>query len=126
MSSPLWQHVASLDDIPLRGSRRLNYGNLTIALFRTAKNQVYALADRCPHKNGPLSEGIIHGNCVTCPLHNWDISLETGEAQGADNGSTEVYKVKLDGDKVLLCISEIETVAIVDQRISCDTANIAL
>ena len=114
-----WQLVGQLDDIPVRGSRRVQHGDTIIALFRTADNSVYALADSCPHEKGPLSAGIVHDGCVTCPLHNWVISLQTGEAQGADNGSTKVYPVKLDGDKVLVAIDSIAHV-ITDQRPSVD------
>lgn len=104
MSEKQWLHVGTLSDIPLRGSRRIKQGNRTVALFRTAKNKVYAIADSCPHKAGPLSDGIVHDACVTCPLHNWVISLETGKAQGADEGSTPVFPVRMDGDKVLVAL----------------------
>ena len=77
-----WVSVGRLSDIPLLGSRRVLIGDKRIALFRTRADQVYALLDRCPHEGGPLSDGIVHGNCVTCPLHNWVISLEDGQAQG--------------------------------------------
>lgn len=106
MSASLWQSVGTLNDIPLRGTRRVKHGTKTIALFRTHDDHIYALEDSCPHKNGPLSEGIVHDGCVTCPLHNWIISLETGEAQGADEGSTEVYPVRLKGEEVLLMLPE--------------------
>lgn len=105
-----WQVVGQLDDIPIRGSRRVRHGDKVIALFRTMDNVVFALADSCPHQNGPLSEGIVHDGCVTCPLHNWVISLETGEAQGADEGRTAVFKVKVDGDSVLLLLEPAEHV----------------
>ena len=79
--------IGELNDIPVRGSRKLNIGPTRIAIFRTSDDQIYALEDACPHKKGPLSEGIVHDGCVTCPLHNWVISLESGQAQGADEGS---------------------------------------
>ena len=99
-----WVAVGSLDDIPRRGARCVKNGEMTIAVFRTADDKVFALEDKCPHKNGPLSQGIVHDGCVTCPLHNWIISLETGKAQGADEGSTASFPVKLDGDTILLAI----------------------
>ena len=64
---------------------------MTIAVFRTVDDQVFAIEDHCPHRGGPLSQGIVHGGCVTCPLHNWVIALETGEAQGADEGAVTTY-----------------------------------
>ena len=97
-----WVRAGQLSDIPQRGARCVKYGDMTIAIFRTADDRVFALEDKCPHKNGPLSQGIVHDGCVTCPLHNWVISLESGEAEGADQGSTASYPVRLDGDQILL------------------------
>lgn len=97
-----WLDIGHRDDIPLQGSRRIRLGDTKVAVFRTATDEVYALEDRCPHAGGPLSEGIVHGNCVTCPLHNWVISLQSGTAQGADQGNVKRYNVKLDGERLLL------------------------
>lgn len=97
-----WAPVGTLTDIPRRGARCVKSGDTTIALFRTADDRVFALEDKCPHKKGPLSNGIVHDGCVTCPLHNWVISLETGMAQGADEGETRSFPVKLDGETILL------------------------
>ncbi len=99
-----WVTIGSLNDIPRRGARCVKNGEMTIAVFRTVDDQVFALEDKCPHKNGPLSQGIVHDGCVTCPLHNWVISLETGEAQGADEGAAASFPVRLDGDTILLAI----------------------
>ena len=73
-----------------------------VAVFRTAENEAYAIEDRCPHKGGPLSQGIVHGKSVTCPLHNWVISLETGEAQGADKGAVQTIALKVEAGRILL------------------------
>ena len=100
--STSWTAIGSLEDIPRLGARCVNHGDTRIAVFRTANDQVFALEDTCPHKAGPLSQGIVHDGCVTCPLHNWVISLKTGEAQGADDGTTRTYPVRLDGDTILL------------------------
>ena len=97
-----WVRIGFIGDIPPRGARCVKNGDMTIAIFRTADDRVFALEDKCPHKNGPLSQGIVHDGCVTCPLHNWVISLESGEAQGADEGATRAFPVRLDGDAVLL------------------------
>jgi len=78
--------LCRVDEIPPRGSRVVRVDGGALALFRTAEGEVFALADRCPHAGGPLSQGIVHGRSVTCPLHNWVISLETGKALGADKG----------------------------------------
>lgn len=99
-----WIEVGTLEDIPRLGSRVVDNGGEEIAIFRTADDRVFALRNSCPHKNGPLSEGIIHGNKVACPLHNWNIDLESGEAIAPDKGCARKYEVKLDGEKVLLAI----------------------
>lgn len=102
-----WMVIGNLDDIPLRGARCVKNGDMTIAIFRTSDDQVFALEDKCPHKNGPLSQGIVHDGCVTCPLHNWVISLESGLAQGADEGETTTFPVKLEDGKILLSIGKL-------------------
>ena len=100
-----WVHIGTLDDIPREGARCVKNGDMTIAIFRTAKDDVFALEDKCPHKNGPLSQGIVHDGCVTCPLHNWVISLETGAAQGADEGRTAAFPVRLEDGQILIDLS---------------------
>jgi nitrite reductase (NADH) small subunit len=100
-----WVQIGTLDDIPREGARCVKNGDMTIAVFRTAKDEVFALEDKCPHKNGPLSQGIVHDGCVTCPLHNWVISLETGSAQGADEGRTTAFPVRLEDGSVLIDLS---------------------
>ncbi len=100
-----WVHIGTLEDIPREGARGVKNGEMTIAVFRTAKDDVFALEDKCPHKNGPLSQGIVHDGCVTCPLHNWVISLETGAAQGADEGRTAAFPVRLEDGRILIDLS---------------------
>jgi nitrite reductase (NADH) small subunit len=99
-----WVAIGALADIPRRGARCVRHGDTTIAVFRTADDHVFALEDRCPHRQGPLSQGIVHDGCVTCPLHNWVISLDSGEAQGADEGAVATFPVRLDGDRILLSL----------------------
>ncbi len=99
-----WVKIGTMDDIPRQGSRCISLGEKTVAVFRTVDDQVFALEDKCPHKNGPLSQGIVHDGCVTCPLHNWVISLATGEAQGADKGATAAYGIRIENDAVFLDI----------------------
>jgi nitrite reductase (NADH) small subunit len=81
-----WTDVGAVTDIPLRGARRVPTPRGDIAIFRTGDGRVFALQDRCPHKGGPLSQGIVHGHAVACPLHNWSIDLASGEPRGADRG----------------------------------------
>jgi len=97
-----WKEVANLDEIPRLGSRVVEVEDGSIALFRTSDDQVFALRDACPHKQGPLSQGIVAGHTVTCPLHNWKIDLESGEALAPDEGCTNVYPVKVESGVIYL------------------------
>lgn len=97
-----WIDVCALDDIPPRGARCVRTPCGDVGLFRVHDGRVFAIEDRCPHRGGPLSQGIVHDGLVTCPLHNWVISLETGQAQGADQGSVATVPVRLDNGRVLL------------------------
>ncbi len=97
-----WIDIGDINDIPLRGARIVKTQVGCIAVFRTAPDEVFAVSDTCPHKQGPLSEGIVHGQSVTCPLHNWVFDLNTGQAQGADEGSIPTYPVRVDGTRIML------------------------
>ncbi len=97
-----WIDIGSIGEIPLRGARVLKTQVGCVALFRTADAEVFATSDRCPHKGGPLSEGIVHGRNVTCPLHNWVFNLNTGEAQGMDEGRIETYPVRVENGRILV------------------------
>jgi len=97
-----WIAIGSADDIPVRGARCVTTPNGRIAVFRTGENQFFAIEDRCPHSGGPLSQGIVHGTAVTCPLHNWVISLETGLALGADEGCVRTVPLRIEGTALFL------------------------
>lgn len=97
-----WLDIGALDDIPPLGARVLKTPLGCVAVFRAANDEIFALDDRCPHKNGPLSQGIVHGRTVTCPLHNWVISLESGSALGADEGQVKVFGVRVDNGRILI------------------------
>lgn len=94
--------IGALDDIPPQGARVIKTAHGCIALFRTADDQVFALEDRCPHKGGPLSEGIVHGTQVTCPLHNWVFDMNSGQAQGADEGMVRTYPICVEAGRILI------------------------
>jgi nitrite reductase (NADH) small subunit len=96
--------IGALEDIPRLGARSVKSPRGDIAVFRTADDIVYALQDRCPHKQGPLSQGIVHGNAVTCPLHGWVIGLTDGQALGLDKGCTPTFAVKVEHGRVLLAL----------------------
>jgi nitrite reductase (NADH) small subunit len=97
-----WLDIGALTDIPREGARVIKTAAGCIAVFRTASDEVFAMNDRCPHKGGPLSEGIVHGASVTCPLHNWVFSLETGMAQGLDEGEVATYATRIEAGRILL------------------------
>jgi nitrite reductase (NADH) small subunit len=97
-----WLDIGAVEDIPRRGGRVVKTPRGCIAVFRAADDAVFALDDRCPHKGGPLSDGIVHGHKVTCPLHSWVFSLETGEAQGADEGRVRAHGVRVHAGRILL------------------------
>jgi len=101
-SEKIFVDIGALSDIPRLGARSVKTAAGDIAVFRTADDQVFALRDKCPHKNGPLSQGIVHGTSVTCPLHAWVISLATGEATGLDVGCTPRFAVKVKNGRVFL------------------------
>lgn len=98
----VWIEICRLDDIPSQGARVIRATLGCVALFRTAEDKVFALEDRCPHKGGPLSQGIVHENGVTCPLHNWVIDLETGRAKAPDEGRVRRFPVEVRDGMVLI------------------------
>jgi len=99
-----WIMIGNLDDIPRLGARVVNHGNDEIAIFRTAEDELYALLNRCPHKGGPLSEGIVHGRKVACPLHNWNLDLAQGCALAPDQGMVPTYPVRVEDGTVWLSL----------------------
>jgi nitrite reductase (NADH) small subunit len=108
-----WKTFCKLEDIPVLGSRRIaRNGSTDVAIFRNAEDKVFALLDRCPHKGGPLSQGIVFGESVACPLHNWTIELADGCARAPDVGCTQRFSIKLDGGNVMLDVDELKTIAL--------------
>lgn len=104
-----WMDIGTIDDIPRAGARIVKTVLGCVAVFRTDDDQVFATSDRCPHKGGPLSDGIVHGHNVTCPLHNWVFSLETGVAQGADTGEIATYSTRIEEGRILLDIAQLKS-----------------
>jgi nitrite reductase (NADH) small subunit len=98
-----WLDIGPVNQIAPGSARTLPVrGGEEVAVFRTTSNEIYALINRCPHKHGPLSQGIVHGSIVTCPLHSWNISLKTGEALGEDKGCVPVIPVRVDAGRIYL------------------------
>ena len=110
---PEWTLICLVEDIPVLGSRRVaRKQGLDIAIFRNTEDEVFALLDRCPHKGGPLSQGIVFGRSVACPLHNWTIGLCDGQAAAPDEGCTPRFNVKVEAGEVWLDARELATQAI--------------
>jgi nitrite reductase (NADH) small subunit len=108
-----WKPICLVTDIPVLGSRRVaREQGPNVAIFRNGQDKVFALLDRCPHKGGPLSQGIVFGDSVACPLHNWTIGLDDGCARGADEGCTQPFQLKIDNGMVHLNAAELATLAI--------------
>lgn len=99
-----WIEIGALDEIPRLGSRVVETADGDIAIFRAADDIVFALRDKCPHQGGPLSQGIVHGRSVSCPLHNWKIDLISGAAQAPDEGCTGKYEVMVENGVVYLAL----------------------
>ncbi len=100
-----WALIGSINDIPRRGARCVETPQGKVAVFRTAEDRVFAIEDHCPHKGGPLSQGIVHGAAVTCPLHGWVIALDTGKALGADEGHVQTIPVRVEGEKLFIAVA---------------------
>lgn len=103
-----WIEVGKLEEIPRLGARVVRTPEGDIAVFRNAHDEVFALRDKCPHKGGPLSQGIVHGKRVACPLHDWKINLDTGLAVEPDEGCAASYPVRMEGDMIWLSLSPAE------------------
>lgn len=103
-----WTKVCHVEDIPVAGARRIaRPSGMDVAVFRTTDDHVFALLDRCPHKGGPLSQGIVFGTSVACPLHNWTIGLDTGQAAAPDEGCTPKFAVKVEAGVIYLRAAEL-------------------
>jgi nitrite reductase (NADH) small subunit len=106
-----WTDILDVNDIPKLGARVVRHGSLEIAVFRNADDEIFALEDRCPHKGGPLSQGIVHGRKVTCPLHGWNIELDSGCAVAPDQGCAREFPVRLEDGRVWLDLTACESAA---------------
>ena len=108
-----WKTICRVEDIPVLGARRVERSQgAAVAVFRTSEDKVFALLDRCPHKGGPLSQGIVFGESVACPLHNQTIGLADGCAKAPDEGCTQRFSVKVDAGNVALDLDELKTLAL--------------
>ena len=103
-----WKLICPLNDIPPLGSRIVRPASGgDIAIFRTSDDEVFAMHDKCPHKGGPLSQGIVFGESVACPLHNWTIGLADGCAAAPDVGCAQRFSVRVEDGAVALDLAEL-------------------
>ncbi len=110
-----WKNICRVDDIPMLGARRVARDKgCDVAVFRNSENKVFALLDRCPHKGGPLSQGIVFGESVACPLHNWTIGLDDGCAKSPDEGCTTKFSVNVENGLVYLDVEELNSLALTE------------
>ncbi|MDD3576844.1 nitrite reductase small subunit NirD [Halothiobacillus sp.] len=109
--SSTWFTVGQLADIPRLGAKVVHWQGTPIAIFRTQKDEVFALEDHCPHKKGPLSQGIVHDRKVTCPLHGWVIELDRGTAIAPDTGCTPTFAVRVTEGRVELAVPHLDALA---------------
>ena len=98
-----WVRMARCEDIPLREGRSIRAGEGEIAIFNLG-DRFLAVSNRCPHRGGPLSEGIVSGGMVVCPLHAWKVGLETGEVARPANtlACVETFRVRVEGGVILV------------------------
>ena len=114
-----WKSICRVDDIPVLGARRVERSHSTaVAIFRDTEDKIFALLDSCPHKGGPLSQGIVFGESVACPLHNWTIGLADGCARAPDAGCTQRFSVKVDAGVVHLDLDELNGMALGEAQAS--------
>jgi nitrite reductase (NADH) small subunit len=97
-----WVKICAVEDIPPLGARVVKSADGDIAVFRNAADEIFALRDKCPHKGGPLSQGMVFGRRVACPLHGWHICLEDGNAVAPDEGCARSYPVRVEEGVVYL------------------------
>jgi nitrite reductase (NADH) small subunit len=110
MAVPEWIEVGHIEDIPPLGARVVRTALGDVAVFRNSADEVFALLDKCPHKGGPLSQGIVYGRTVTCPLHNWCLHLDSGQAVAPDEGCAASFPVKLEGSTIFLNLRKGQTI----------------
>ena len=99
----MWIRVAHCRDIPLREGRAITVGNREIAVFNLG-DRFLALENRCPHKGGPLADGIVTGATVVCPLHAWKLSLESGKGLNSAGASScvETFRTRVEHGVIFL------------------------
>lgn len=100
-TSRQWIAIAPATHIPVREGRAVRVGSREIAIFNLGERFV-AIDNECPHKGGPLCDGIVAGTTVVCPLHGWKIDLETGAlAQPGLPVCVETFRTRVDENGII-------------------------
>jgi nitrite reductase (NADH) small subunit len=106
MRESRWIRVTALENIPAREGRAVQIGDREIAIFNLG-DRLLATSNRCPHKSGPLCDGIVTGNSVVCPLHAWKVSLVDGSVERPSSEKErciETYPVRVDEGVVVVAV----------------------
>ena len=105
MNTPRWVRIASTESVPPREGRAVRVGEHEIALFNLG-NRFLAVDNRCPHRGGPLADGIVAGGAIVCPLHAWKVCLESGTVQRPADAAAciRTYPAKVESDIVWIAI----------------------
>ena len=108
-----WVRITDVRNIPAREGRAVQISSTSIAVFNL-DGRFVALENRCPHKGGPLADGIVGAGTVTCPLHNWRVSLESGRVTKPCDGedlSVRTFDVRVENGVLMLSLEAMETAA---------------
>ncbi len=125
LMSMQWIEVCAVDEVPREGARVIERGRgvASVAIFRCGDDAFFAVEDRCPHRGGPLSQGIVYGHRVACPLHNWSIELETGQAVAPDQGSARTYPLRVARGRICLQASALASHDVSPAPPACPTSS---
>ena len=104
MSATATHNLGSAAQVPLGEGRRFEVGGVAVAVFRARTGQLYATQAECPHRSGPLADGLLGGEALICPLHNFRFNVATGEPLGNDCPALRTWPVSLNeaGEIVVL------------------------
>ena len=98
---PAFVKVADLVELPGDTGKVVTIGSQEVALFKVGE-EVFAIDNECPHREGPLGDGYLEDDIVTCPFHAWQVNVRTGEVVYYPGLCTRIYPCKVDGSAVYI------------------------
>lgn len=98
--------ICDVLDLPQKLGKTVTIGRKEIAVFKMENGKIRAIENRCPHKGGVLAEGILSGEYVFCPMHDWKISVKDGKVQSPDVGCVQTYPVEVKDGQVYVLVRE--------------------